>query len=78
MFGDLKVKDSSPPMLDHQEHEQYPQADRRHHEEIDRDELSDMILEEGFLGPRGWPLDGLQDARHVRPETSIPSFFSSP
>jgi len=24
----------------------------------------DMILEEGFPGLRGWPLDGLQDARH--------------
>ena len=44
MFGDPRVKNSSPPMLDHQEHEQYPQADRRHREEIDRDDLSDMIL----------------------------------
>lgn len=64
MFGDPEVKDLSPLMFDHKEHEQYPQADRWHGKEVNGDDLPDVILEEGLPGLRRRPLDGPQDARH--------------
>jgi hypothetical protein len=44
MLGDAEVKHSSPLMLDYEEYEQYPQADRRHCEKVNRDNLADVIL----------------------------------
>lgn len=46
MFRDPKVKDPPPLMLNYEEHEQCPQADCRHSEEIDRNHLLDVILQE--------------------------------
>jgi hypothetical protein len=64
MLGDAAVKDSPPLMLDHEEHEQNPQADRGYKEKIDRCDLPDVILQECPPGLRRWPLEGPQDARN--------------
>ena len=64
MFGDAKMKNPSALMLDHEEHEQYPQPDRRHREEIDGNDFSEMISQKGLPGLRRWPPDGLQDSRN--------------
>jgi len=41
-----KVKDLSTLVLDDQKNEQHSQSDRRHGEEIDRNDLPDVILQE--------------------------------
>jgi hypothetical protein len=42
-FRDAEVKNSPPPMLDHEEHEQDAQSNRRNGEEINRDDLAQVI-----------------------------------
>jgi len=64
MFSDAKVKNSSALMLDDEEDKQYPQANRRHGEEIDGNDLPYVVLQECPPGLRGRSLDGLQDSRH--------------
>jgi len=64
MFRDAAVKDLPSLVLNHQEHEQYPQADRRYGKEVDRNDLPGMIPQEGPPRLRGWSLDAPQDARH--------------
>ena len=46
-------------MSQHDKHEQHPKADRRHGEEVDRDEILDMVVQESppSLG-RGFPVLG--------------------
>src|SRR5208283_145174 len=46
MFRDAEMKNSSPLMLDHQEHEQHSQADCRHGKKIGRHDLLQVILQE--------------------------------
>src|SRR5215472_3140153 len=57
----VEVKDSAAMMSQHHKHEQHPKADRRHGEEVDRDEILDMVVQEGppSLG-RGFPLLGYE------------------
>jgi hypothetical protein len=50
MFRDSEMKYCPPLMLQHEKHEQNPQADRRYREEINRDDFPDVILEERFPG----------------------------
>jgi hypothetical protein len=65
-------------MFDHQEHEQYPQADRWHGEEVNGDNPPDVILEEFFQVCDGGRLTVRKTRDSVRSETSIPSFCNSP
>jgi hypothetical protein len=44
MFSDAKVKNSSALMLDDEEDKQYPQANRRHGEEVDGNDLPYVVL----------------------------------
>jgi hypothetical protein len=44
MLRDSKVKHPSTAMFQNKEHEQHPQSDRRHGEEIGRNDLPDMVL----------------------------------
>src|SRR5215471_7071562 len=41
-----KLQHLAAPMLQHYEHEQNPQADRRHGEEIHRDHLAEVVVQE--------------------------------
>ncbi len=41
-------------MGEHDEDEQYPKRERRNHEEINRDELADVISQEGAPALRRW------------------------
>ena len=58
MFREAEMKNSSPLMLDHQEHEQLSQTDRRHAKKVDRHDLLQVIVQEGFPGLRGRPVNG--------------------
>src|ERR1039458_5247452 len=64
MFSDAKVKNSSALMLDDEEDKQYPQANRRHGEEIDGNDLPYVVLQECPPGLRRTPLNRLQHSRH--------------
>ena len=71
-LGDPEVKNLPPRMLDHKEHEQHPQIDRWHGEEVNGDNLPDVILEEGLPGLQRRPLDGPQDARNGPFDSEFP------
>jgi hypothetical protein len=58
------MKDLFPPMFDYKEYEHHPQADRGHGEEINRDDLPEVILEERFPGLGRRPFDASEKARN--------------
>src|SRR6516165_10257092 len=59
MLRHVEVYDAAAMMSQHDQHEQHPKADRRHGEEVDRDEILDMVVKESYpsLG-RGSPVLG--------------------
>ena len=50
-------------MLQHYEHEQNPQADRRHGEEIHRDHLAQVVVQERLPCLPGWSPKSAEDPR---------------
>jgi hypothetical protein len=64
MFGDPEVKDPPPFVLDDKKDEQDPQTNRWHGEEINRNNVTDVILEECLPALRWRPFDSPQDAWH--------------
>src|SRR5215470_16335944 len=63
MLGDAKVQNSPALVLDDQENKQYPQANRRHREEVDGNDFTEVIVQECPPGLRRRSLYGLQDPR---------------
>src|SRR5215469_17124950 len=57
MLRHVEVNDAPAMMSQHDKHEQHPKADGRHGEEVDRDEMLDMVVQESPPGlGRGLPV----------------------
>jgi hypothetical protein len=76
MFGDAEMKNLGTLVFDHEEHEQHLQADRRHGEEVNREDLADVILRKVFQCDGG-SLTVRRTRDTVRSETTISSFCNS-
>ena len=50
MFRDPEMQHPSPLVCEHQKHKQYPQSNGRHGKEVGRNNLTNMVLEEGSSG----------------------------
>lgn len=55
MRCDIEVQDFSSSMLQYKEDEQNSQTDGRYGEEVDRDHLAEMVVQERLPGLRMWP-----------------------
>jgi hypothetical protein len=68
MSGHIEVQDATSVMGQHQKHVEYLEADRRHREEVDRNQLLRVILQECAPGLRR----GFAGAHDVYAETTLP------
>src|SRR5262245_28624845 len=69
----VEVNDAAAVMSQHDRYEQHPKADRRHGEEVDRDEILDMVVQETLqVWEGGFRFWGMK-RETVRSEIAIPS-----
>jgi hypothetical protein len=67
MNGHIEVQDAPSIMGQHQKHVEYLEADRRHREEVDRNQLLRVILQECAPGLRR----GFATAHHIFADTAL-------
>jgi len=59
-----KVQNLAPAMFEHDEYEQHLHADGGHRKEVNRDDLSDMVVKERLPRLTGPPRKAAQDSGH--------------
>src|SRR5215813_11411108 len=55
MLSDIEVQYLATTVFQYDEHEQHPQSDRRHREEIDRHQLVEVVMKKGLPRLSWWP-----------------------
>jgi hypothetical protein len=65
-------------MLHHKKHEQHPQTNGWHREEVHGNDLAQVIAQESVPRLGRWPFHRAEDGETLRSETTIPSFCNSP
>jgi len=58
----IEMKHLPAPMLQHHEHEQHPQGDRRHRKEINRDHMAEMVVKKRLPGLTRWPPESTENS----------------
>ena len=54
VLGYRKVQHPPPMVMQHHQHEQHPEPDGRHHEEVDGDQVAGVVSQERAPGGGGW------------------------
>jgi len=86
MFGHIEMEDLPSLVRQHDQHEEHPEADRRDGEEVKRDDLRQVVLQENLPGGRGRsvharaiPLDrGFRHRNHLLPNGAFLFGYGAP
>ena len=78
VLSHVEVQHLATTVLQYYEQLQNLHRDRGHCEEVHRDHLAEVVVQEHFPGSAGWPQQFPEDSGDVRSETSMPSIFNSP